>query len=34
MKPEAEMDGRTVDEVIRQLIESVPVLKSSGEPGR
>jgi MoxR-like ATPase len=34
MKPEAEMDGRTVDEVIRQVIESVPVLKSSGEPGR
>ena len=26
MKPESEMDGRTVDDVIRQLIESVPIL--------
>ena len=27
MRPEAEMDGRTVVEVIRQLIEAVPVLQ-------
>ncbi|MCA9033815.1 MAG: MoxR family ATPase [Planctomycetaceae bacterium] len=29
MRPEAEMDGRSVDEVIQQVIQSVPVLKSS-----
>jgi MoxR-like ATPase len=27
MKPEAEMDGRTIADVIRQLIEAVPVLQ-------
>ncbi len=27
MRPEAEMDGRTIGEVIRELIESVPVLQ-------
>lgn len=27
MRPEAEMDGRTVHEVIRQMIEAVPVLQ-------
>ncbi len=27
MRPEAEMDGRTVADVIRQLIEAVPVLQ-------
>lgn len=28
MRPEAEMDGRTIAEVIQQLVQSVPVLKS------
>lgn len=27
MRPEAEMDGRTINEVIRELIEAVPVLQ-------
>lgn len=32
MKPEAEMDGRTVIDVIRQLIQAVPVLHTAGKP--
>jgi MoxR-like ATPase len=29
MRPESEMDGRTVEMVVQQIIQSVPVLKDS-----
>jgi MoxR-like ATPase len=31
MRPEAEMEGRTVTDVIRQIVESVPVLRSEAK---
>jgi len=32
IRPESEMDGRTVVEIVQQLIQSVPVLQAGSVP--